>query len=348
MTLGLYLSRQVGTRILAVLAGLLALGLSLDMLENSAEIIDNHGVVGLGEYALLRAPLIVVTILPLGVLFGAALAFFSLAVRNEMVVLRAAGYNTFKVLLLLVPLAVLLGLAMSQLASRIGPAAEQTLVTRFPDLFGSRAIEKEVWLRDWHAVIRVGRADADGATLGSVSIFETGAAGALTLRIDAKAAHFGPDGWRLEQVTLQRANEIVEKMSDMPWETRLTPAGILGAARRPELVDAGEVRQILSGALPGARGTPFYSVQLWRGYAAFIVPAVMFLFGAMASFGLNRSGGGIGRVALGLVCGALFVLIDGVFSSLGEVGAMNAVIAAFLAPALFFLIGLWSIVVIEE
>ncbi len=348
MTLALYLSRQVGARILAVLAGLLGLGLSLDMLENSAEIIENHGVVRLGEYALLRAPLILVTILPLGVLFGAVLAFLSLAVRNEMVVLRAAGFNTVRALLKLLPLALLLGVVMSQLAGRIGPAAEVTLVERFPSLFESQAIEKEVWLRDWHAVIRVGRSEAGGVVLGDISIFETGAAGDLTQRIDAKTAHFGPDGWRLDQVTLQRANEAAEHLPTMHWETRLTPAGILGAARRRELVDAGEVRQILSGAIPGARGTPFYAVQLWRSYSALIVPMVMFLFGAMASFGLSRSGGGIGRVALGLICGASFVLTDGVFASLGEVGAMNAVIAAFLAPALFLLLGLWSIVVIEE
>ena len=53
-------------------------------------------------------------------------------------------------------------------------------------------------------------------------------------------------------------------------------------------------------------------------------------------------------MALGLLSGAIFVLTDGVFSSLGEAGAMNAVLAAFLAPGLFFVIGLWSIVVIEE
>ena len=100
MTLALYLSRHVGVRIVAVLAGFVALGLSLDMLENAADIIERRGLAGLGEYALLRAPLVLVTILPLGVLFGAALAFLSLAARNEMVVLRTAGYNTVRALLL--------------------------------------------------------------------------------------------------------------------------------------------------------------------------------------------------------------------------------------------------------
>ena len=349
MTLALYLSRQVGVRIVAVLAGLVALGLSLDMLENSARIVEHYGVAGLGEYALLRAPLVLVTILPLGVLFGAALAFLSLAVRNEMVVLRTAGYNTARVLLLLIPLAAICGVAQSYLAGRLGPAAEQALVERFPDLFKTRAIEEEIWLRDRHSVIRIGRVEADGATLGDISIFRIGAGGKLMQRIDAAAAQYSSAGWLLEAVTVQRPDTVKEQVAEMPWLTRLNPASILGAARRPELVDTGKVRQILAGALPGGgRGTPFYAVQLWRSYSAFVVPMVMFLFGAMASFGHSRSGGGARYVALGLVGGAVFVLTDGVFTSLGEVGAMGAALSAFLAPGLFFAIGLWSIVVIEE
>ena len=349
MTLALYLSRQVGARIMAVLAGLVALGLSLDMLESSTEILDHHGVAGLGEYALLRAPLMLVTILPLGVLFGAALAFLSLAARNEMVVLRTAGYNTVRVLLLLIPLAAICGVAQSYLAARLGPAAEQALAERFPDLFETRAIEDEIWLRDWNAVIRIGRAEADGATLGDISIFQIAASGKLIQRIDAAAAHYSSAGWLLAGVTVQRPDTLEEQVAEMPWMTRLSPASILGAARRPELVDTGKIRQILAGVLPGGgRGTPFYTVQLWRSYSAFVVPMVMFLFGAMASFGLSRSGGGARYVALGLVGGAFFVLTDGVFTSLGEVGAMGAALSAFMAPGLFFAIGLWAIVVIEE
>jgi lipopolysaccharide export LptBFGC system permease protein LptF len=53
-------------------------------------------------------------------------------------------------------------------------------------------------------------------------------------------------------------------------------------------------------------------------------------------------------VALGLVGGTVFILVDGVFGSLGEVGAMGPALAAFVAPVLFLLIGLWSVVVVEE
>ena len=348
MTIALYLSWQVAARIVAVLAGLMALGLSLDMMENSAEILESYEIAGLGKYALLRAPLILLTILPLGVLVGAALAFLTLAARNEMVVLRTAGYNTLRVWLMLLPLAMLCGAVQSHLSSRLGPAAEQKLLERFPDLFKSRTIEKEIWLRDRRGIIRVGRAEADGATLGNISIFQISARGELLQRTDAVTARYSREGWRLEEVTVQRPDQPEEQLPELPWLTRLSPARILYAARRPDLVDASEVRMILSGVLPGGRGTPFYSVQLWRSYSAYLVPAVMFLFAALGSFGLSRSGGGARYFAYGLVGGAIFVLVDGVFTSLGEVGAMGAALAAFMAPGLFFVIGIWSIVMIEE
>ncbi|MFQ5567694.1 MAG: LptF/LptG family permease, partial [Paracoccaceae bacterium] len=221
MTLALYLSRQVGVRIAAVLVGLVALGLSLDMLENSARILEHHGVAGLGEYALLRAPLVLVTILPLGVLVGAALAFLTLAARNEMVVLRTAGYNTVRVLLLLIPLAAICGAAQNHLAARLGPGSEKALVERFPDLFETRAINEEIWLRDWHAVIRIGRAEADGATLGDISIFQIAADGKLMQRIDAAAARYSSGGWVLEAVTVEHPDTVATEVTEMPWMTRL-------------------------------------------------------------------------------------------------------------------------------
>jgi lipopolysaccharide export system permease protein len=348
MTVALYVSRQVALRILAVLLSLSALALGLDMLENSTEIIDQYGMDRLGAYALFRLPLILVAILPIGTLLGSAMAFLTLALRSEMTVLRGFGVNTLRVLLMLAPLALAIGVAQNLLTSWAGPAAERVLAERFPQVAEGPGLDRELWLRDWRAVIRIGRATPGASTLADVSIFELDDLGRLSQRIDAATARYGRDGWRLGSVTRVSASLQPERLPELLWDSRLTPAGILAVARRSELVDAGDVRDILAGAVPGGRGTPFYAVQLWRGYAAFLVPPVMFLFGALASFGLIRSGGGTRHVALGLVGGTVFILVDGVFGSLGEVGAMGPALAAFVAPVLFLLIGLWSVVVVEE
>lgn len=348
MTMALYLTRLVGTHILAVLAGFVVLGLSLDLLENSTAIIDEYGLSGLAEYAFLRSPLILLTIMPVGVLTGATLAFLTLAARSEMVVVRATGLNTVRVVLLLLPLVFVCGAIQNQLAGRLGPAAEQALVERFPGLFEIGSIDEEVWLRDWQTIVRIGGATGNAAILRDVSIFEMTPGGQLQRRIDAASARYAGEAWQLMDVTVQRVREAAETLPTMLWQTRVTPGGILGAARRPELVAAKDVRRILAGEQPAALGTPYYLVQFWRAYAAFVVPVVMVLFGALATFGLVRSGGGARYVALGLGGGGLFVLADGVFTSLGQAGAMQAALAAFIAPAVFLVIGLWSIVVIEE
>ncbi len=348
MTVALYVSRLVALRILAVLLALSALALGLDLLENSTEIIDQYGAAQIGPYALLRLPLILVAILPIGTLMGAAMAFLTLALRSEMTVLRAAGVNTLRVLLKLVPLALAIGALQNGLTSWAGPAAERKLAERYPEVAHSGDLDRELWLRDWRAVIRIGRAEPGAELLADVSIFELDELGRLRHRIDAGVARYVTDGWQLDGVVRLSADLQPERLPQLVWRTRLTPAGILAVARRSELVDSDEVRDILAGAVPGGRGTPFYQVQLWRGYSAFLVPMVMFLFAALASFGLVRSGGGTRHVALGLVGGTVFILVDGVFGSLGEVGAMVPTLAAFIAPALFLLIGLWSVVVVEE
>jgi len=348
VTIALYLSRTVGFRILAVALAFLGLALGLDLLENSTEIIQRYGGGAVGVYVALRAPLMLLTILPLCILIGAVLAFTALALKSEMVILRAAGFNTIRMVLRMLPLALLLGLLLSWLTGTAGPAAERELEIRFPEMFASSKAVNDIWLRDLTGIIRIGEAREGGAELAAVSIFETSPSGALQRRIDADRAVPAEGGWRLTGVTVQPWSQKKQVLAEMVWETRLSPRGILAAARRPELLDTAEIRQVLAGDLPGGRGTPFYTVKLWRSYAAYAVPLVMILFAALASFGLARSGGFARNVAWGFAGGMGFIVFDGIASSLGQAGAMGAVPAAFLAPGLFLMAGLWSIVVAEE
>ena len=114
-----------------------------------------------------------------------------------------------------------------------------------------RDLDRELWLRDWSAVIRIGRADPGAGTLSDISIFELDERGRLQFRIDAESARYTDDGWRLSGVVRTGANLQPEKLPELLWTSRLTPAGILSVARRTELVDAGEVRDILAGIVPG-------------------------------------------------------------------------------------------------
>lgn len=348
MTLARYLHHQIGARIAAVLAGLLALGLTLDLMENAPEVIERHGVGALTQYAALRAPVLLTFIAPLGILAGAVLAFITLAARNEMVILRASGVSTLALVLRLLPLALVLGLLNGILVGVLAPSAERTLLSRMPEVLGSRGALSEVWLRDVQTVVHIGRASGDGASLDQISIFELDREGALELRLDAARASFLGDGWLLEEVTRQRYPEPAEALPELVWSSRVKPQSVLAAAYRPELVDVREARRVVEGTLPMARSAPFYELRIWKDVAAVLVPLVMLLLSAQASFGISRAGGRPGLAALSLAAGAGYVVVDGVSSSLGEIGLLAPPVAALLSPLVFLLVGTWALLVIEE
>jgi len=348
MRLGLYITRQVGLAIAGAGGVLLVLALGLDLIDTATDLLDLGGFAALARYAALRLPLIAVTVLPIAVLTGGAIAFFALAARSELVVIRAAGINTLRLMLLLAPLSGLIGAGYGYLSDALAARAEQALVRSFPELVGSPTAHL-VWARAPNEIVRIGSAVPSGATLSDVSIFALERNGLIVARTDADGAVFRGDGWELTgAVTVTGPGRGPGAAVVRHWTTRLRPADVRTLAARPEFVGAQRAAQVLAGIAYGARGAPFYQTRLWRGYVAMTVPAIMLLFAAAAGFGLTRSGGRGWLAAGGVATGFLFIATDGFLISLGASGAMDPLLAVLTAPALFAGLGLWSIILLEE
>lgn len=348
MTLTRYLSRRMGGTIAAVLVVLLVLATTLDLIENAPEVISRYGLGALARYAMLRAPLLLAFIAPLGILAGAVMGFLTLAARNEIVVLRASGVSTLGLVARLVPLAFILGGLNGALVSVVAPSAERALLTGMPELLGWKQSIEDIWLRDIQTVVHIGRASRDGSELNGVSIFELSPEGPLESRLDAARASFTGDAWLLQEVRRQSYGAPAQVLPELQWKGRMRPSSILGAAYRPDLIDIREARKVIKGVLPMERAAPFYELKIWQDAAAFLVPLVMLILSGQASFGISRGGGRPGLVALALAMGGAFVVFDGIFSSLGEIGALRPAVAAFFAPVVFSMLGMWATLIIEE
>ncbi|MCL5775974.1 LptF/LptG family permease [Limibaculum sp. FT325] len=348
MRLGLYLSRQVGLAVAGTGGVLMVLALGLDLLDTATDLLDLGGFAALARYSALRLPLIGVTVLPIAVLTGGAIAFFALAARSELVVMRAAGLNTLRLLLMLAPLSVLIGIGYGFLSDAIAARAERALVRSFPELVGNPTA-RLVWARAPDEIVRIGSAEASGGVLSDVSIFALDEGGLILSRTDAGGAVYRRDGWELTgTVTVTGIGAGHSEAAGRVWTTRLRPADVRTLAARPEFVGADRAAQVLAGIAYGARGAAFYQTRLWRGWIAAAVPTIMLLFAAAAGFGLTRSGGRGWLAAGGVATGFLFIATDGFLISLGASGAMDPLLAVVSAPALFAGLGLWSIILLEE
>lgn len=348
MRLRYYLAKQVALTILGSGGVLMILALGLDLMDTATDLLDLGGWRTLADYALLRLPLIAITVLPIAVLTGGAIAFFALAARSELVVLRASGLNTLRLLRMLLPLAILFGLGYGLLSDRVAGMAERALLESFPGLVGTPT-DRTFWARAPQEIVRIGRASPTGTELTSVSIFPLDADGVILGRTDAAIARFQDGRWELAgPVTITDIGGGRRTVAEAPWETRLRPADVVTLAARPQFVGANNAAAVLAGIAYGARGAAFYETRLWRGYAAATVPAIMLVFAATAGFGLNRSGGRVWFAVGGVATGFLFIAADGFLLSLGASGAMDPRLAVATAPAMFGALGLWSIVLVEE
>jgi lipopolysaccharide export system permease protein len=349
MRLGLYLSRLLLLRIVAAAGVLVGLGLSLDLIRSADALVMAGGAGALAHYALLRAPAIAAQVLPLAVLVGGVTGFLALGRRAELTVMRAAGQSVFRLLARLLPLAVALGLVQHLLIDRGTPWSERKLAEAYGEIAELDIPDKgaRVAGRIDGAVV-IGRlASRDGAMLAPLTIYGLDAEGQVTGRIEAAEAHYRSDHWELAGV--RRVGEMPGRTTlDFLWETALAPATVLAMAGGEAAATSGEATAALQGLAVATRSIGYYTTRIARSKVAYVVPAIMLLFAAFASFKGPRGSAGLGMAVAGTVLGLCFVLLDGIFGSLGQLGILGPAVAAWTPAALFTIAGSWILLLKEE
>ncbi|SFH64364.1 LptF/LptG family permease [Albimonas pacifica] len=346
MTLGLYLSRQILRRILGAGATLLLLGLTLDLAANGAPVAEEGGSRALLEYALLRLPLLAVTLTPPAILIGAALGFLMLAARSELTALRAAGAGTLRLLALLVPLALVLGAANGLLGDRLRSQSEARLAERFPRASETQLQTEDLWVRGPGVVASFAHIAPDARSAEGVTLHLLDDDGRIAGRIAAASAQREAGGWLLTEARVRPLGGRLETHPTYRWSSAMGPAEILRFAGG-EASTSAEAAAVLAGDLQAVRGDAYYRTRLMRGYADWLVPAVLILLAARAGFAHGRIGDGARKAGSAVALGFLYIAIDGFAAAMSQTGAVSAPVAAFAPLAAFAALGLWSVVTHE-
>jgi lipopolysaccharide export system permease protein len=95
-----------------------------------------------------------------------------------------------------------------------------------------------------------------------------------------------------------------------------------------------------------ARPPAFYSTALQRSWAAPVAALVMLLIASPVLL-INFRSGGARTIVSCLGAGLFFLVIDGVFTALGEGGNIPAVLGAWAAPAIFAAAGASALLFLE-
>ncbi len=354
--LAFYMARLFIVRSLAMLAGLVIVLMTLDLLGNAGDIlaVPGNGDADLWRYVGYRMPQLINRFLPFSVLLGTLVTLATLNQNSEIVSMKAAGISAHQIIAPLIVAAFLFSAAHFAFNERIVVRANAALdaweaVDWGPVPQGSRVQSNVAFTHNDNLVFsRLVAGRDDSVRLAGVTIYERDR-GILRRIINAETGGRVANGWRLDNVTFFDVDRGVQTG---------TPSLLYGADIRPDQFTLARVDPderdfwSLQGAIAELRavGRPTEGLEAhwWRKFSAPMSSLLMPLLGAVAAFGLARSGQLIARAVIGMALGFAYFVADNFAIAMGNFGAYPPLLAAWGPFFLFLLIGETVLIRTEE
>jgi len=355
-TLAFYMGRMFLVRSMAVLALLVIVLQALDLLSETDSILEypGNGQAELLRYVSLRMPEIVQRFLPFSVLLGTLVTFLTLNQNSEVVAMKAGGLSAHQILAPVVVASLLVAGVAFAFNERIAARASSTLAlweaVKFGPLPTGLEPQANIWVRDGDDLIHVDTVNGRGAgtVLTGVQIYDrTG--GSLKSIVEAERGRPVAGGWQLEGA---RRFEVASGRRQ-PLDRPVVARGVRADRFTLATVDPnGLTFRELSRAIEDldAAGRPTASLQanLWHKLSGPLSTLLMPLLGAVAAFGLARSGMLFVRAVIGMALGFAYFVADNFGLAMGNLGAYPPLLAAWGPFFLFLLIGEAVLIRTEE
>ncbi len=343
--LGRMLARMVVARFLLILVSVSLFVVSLEVVASMDSIMKEaaDGHLALLRYGALRMPGVMNTFLPMSFLLAVVLTLLELGQRNEIVPIWAAGISPARLLLMLLPLGVLVGVAYFLLADRVVPPTVQRLsawgVGEYADRKLHAGKQGVVWMRAGDDILRVVREDDKVTVLRDVIIFRRDRTGLLREQIYAAKARRAGGRWLLQDVVIYRREPVPPtRLEAMVYsgELKLAEGGLRSGA--PEEMSLRELKYFIDNLGFGLRPVQVYEVWWHRRLADTLVP--LLLLAIMLPLAARFRRGGIAATLLlaGVGVGFGFFVFDGLALTVGELGLVPGWLAAWLPVALLALL----------
>ena len=355
-TVSLYMGRMFVTRTFAVLAMLVLILQALDLLTESGHILAHagNGQPEILRYLSLRIPEIVAQFLPFSVLLGTISTLSTLNANSEVIALKASGLSAHQVLAPLLIAA--LGVALisftfnDRVVSRATATLDQWQKVEYGPVPVDRGDRTNVWVRNGDDLLQVDqvRGRGDATNLTGVTLFDrTG--GNLVGIVTAKAGVRQGAGWKVSSATrFDVATGKLTQIGETVIATGVRPDQFTLATVDANGLSFAALRSAITDLKAGGRPTKALEGAMWHKLSGPLSSVLMPLLGAVAAFGLARSGKLFVRIVIGMMLGFLYFVADNFALAMGNLGAYPPFLAAWAPFLLFFMIGEAVLIRTEE
>ncbi len=356
-TLTRYLVRLFLMRFLFVLILLVSILQALDLLNKSDDILEVAGA-GWGSvanYIMLRAPQLASQFTPFAALLATLITLGTLNQNSEIVVMRAAGLSTHRILFPLGMACAIIFVFHMLLheAFVVKSSARLDFWERNNfalDLELKPDSQQEIWLQEGNSVVNARwiTQTVDSIILDKVTVYEKDGDGLLQGTATAEFASYRNGRWTLFDVMRLNAADLSTTTAETEaWQVDLRPDKLAALALKPEWTYLVTLIQNIRQFREAGLSTGHLDLAWFQRFSGPAASLVMPLMGAVAGFGVHRHGALLLRIVVGAALGFSYFVSENFMIAMGQFGVMPPIVSAF-APLTFTLLCGFSILFFTE
>lgn len=356
-TMAFYVGRLFLVRTFSILFALVLVLQTLDLLGESGKILSVAGNSDsdVWRYVGMRLPQIVETFLPFSVLLGTILALATLNQNSEVIAMKASGMSAHQVLAPLFLAAFLVAGISFVFNERIVTRSTAALgawqkveYAKVPEDTGVRA---NIWVRAGNDLINAGTVETAGPaiTLKDITVYERTSGGVLSSMLKADSARAVAGGWEMTNARrFFRRSGTLEQLGTIVAAKGVRPDQFTLAQVDGDELPFDKLQSAIADLEAAGRPVDALKGVLWHKISGPLSAILMPLLGAVAAFGLARSGKLFVRAILGMALGFAYFVADNFALAMGDLGAYPPFLAAWGPFILFALIGEMILIRTEE
>lgn len=356
-TLALYLARLFLTRIIGVMVMLVLVLQLLDLLAESGKILayPGNGEAQIWHYVMLRMPQLIQFFLPYSVLLGTLFTFFPLNNNSEVIAMRAAGLSPHQILApMLATALVVSGLSFvfnEAVVTRASATLKAWQDVNFGPIPKGTGVRSNVFLADGQNILYAQTVTGEGAAIRMTGVtwYARDATGMTVSMIRSDHATYAAPGWRLDTPqAFTLATTATQALAPMVVGQGIATKQIDISNVNADGLDIFALHRAIGAMKASGRRTAELEGKWWHKLSKPLSAVLMPLLGAVAAFGLARSGQLLVRAGIGFMLGFAYFVVDNMGLAMGNFGAYPPLIAAWAPFFLFLAIGETVLIRTEE
>jgi lipopolysaccharide export system permease protein len=358
-TINRYMSRLYATNLVfmvGILWGIIYLFDTVELLRRANN--KNVPLMVILKMGFLQMPGTGLTVFSFAILFSAIYTFWRLNRRQELVVMRSAGFSVWQFLSPVVGVAVITGLLIITVANPFSAV----LLSRFKTLEAKyithrrseiALFDEGLWLRQWqdddsYIILHAGSIKMPGWQLRGVMALYFDKSDTFLKRIDANSATLSDREWRFNDAAINAAGAPVKVQPLLTLPTDLTQREIEESFAAPDTMSVWR----LPAFIRTVESTGFDATRLKIHFQSLLAQpflyAAMILLAAAVSIHPPRFRNTLTLIVMGIIVGFATFFTSSFLQALGTSHQIPVVLAAWSPAFVMILLGTAAMLGLED